>query len=110
LPVLLVALGRLLPLSCLAAIYAYNEGYTSAAHAARQLLAAAYNWSCVIRRYGSQELPFSASVRTPWPLPGAAAFPLRCRSAWSAGSAASSREPVQQRCRGSWSEGTGVSR
>lgn len=45
--------------------------------------------------------------RSPRPLPAAAALPLQCRSASSAGSAASSREPVQLRCRGSWSEGSG---
>ena len=51
--------------------------------------------------------PLPVSFRTPCPLPAAAALPLQCRSASSAGSAASSREPVQLRCRGSWSEGSG---
>ena len=51
--------------------------------------------------------PLLFSFRTPWPLPAAAADPLRCRSAACEGSAASSREPVQLRCRGSWSEGSG---
>ena len=51
--------------------------------------------------------PLPVSFRTPWPLPAAAADPLRCRSAACEGSAASSREPVQLRCRGSWSEGSG---
>lgn len=40
--------------------------------------------------------PLPVSFRTPWPLPAAAADPLRCRSAACEGSAASSREPVRQ--------------
>lgn len=60
---------------------------------------------------GGHNSPFSAAYRRgprrPWQLPAAARFPLQCRSASSAGSAASSREPVQLRCRGSWSEGSG---
>ena len=52
----------------------------------------------------------SVSFRSSRPLPAAAALPLQCRSAWSAGSAASSREPVQPRCRGSWSEDSGGGR
>lgn len=61
----------------------------------------------VIRRNAAALLPLSVPFRTPWPLPAAAADPLRCRSAPCEGSAASSREPVQLRCRGSWSEGSG---
>lgn len=60
---------------------------------------------------GGHNSPFPAAFlrgpRRPWQLPAAARFPLQCRSASSAGSAASSREPVQLRCRGSWSEGSG---
>lgn len=60
---------------------------------------------------GGHNSPFPAAYlcgpRRPWQLPAAVRFPLQCRSASSAGSAASSREPVQLRCRGSWSEGSG---
>ena len=50
----------------------------------------------VIRRNAAALLLLPVPFRTPWPLPAAAALPLRCRSAACEGSAASSREPVRQ--------------
>ena len=107
-PLQLVALGRLLPLACVAG-YAYNGGYTSAATHGCTAIAAQLRITCspLYAELGHAQVLLSVSFRSSRPLPAAAALPLQCRSASSAGSAASSREPVQLRCRGSWSEGSG---
>ena len=105
-PLPLVALARLLPLSLpgpVMRITGVMRGRERPAIAAQLRITEATLYA----ELGPGTGPLPVSFRTPWPLPAAAADPLRCRSAACEGSAASSREPVQLRCRGSWSEGSG---